>query len=90
MPIGAYDKAWLDIHTTPEQAVQAHQLLKGETVIPIHWATFDLALHTWYEPIERFVAEARKQGVSFVTPVVGEQVLLQTHINQFWWRKVSN
>ena len=61
LPIGAYDEAWIEIHTTPEQAVEAHQLVKGTTLPPIHWATSDLALHPPDEPIERLVAEAEKR-----------------------------
>jgi hypothetical protein len=32
------------------QTVQAHQDLKGNVLHPVHWGTFNLALHPWYEP----------------------------------------
>jgi L-ascorbate metabolism protein UlaG (beta-lactamase superfamily) len=36
LPIGAYDEAWIEIHTTPEQAAEAHQRVKGGVMLPIH------------------------------------------------------
>jgi L-ascorbate metabolism protein UlaG (beta-lactamase superfamily) len=88
LPIGAYDEAWIEIHTTPEQAAEAHQLVKGGVMLPIHWATFDLALHTWAEPIERLVKAAEKQRIQLVTPRVGEQVTLSApQTTSFWWRR---
>ena len=47
LPIGAYDARWPDVHMDPEEAVRAHRELRGETMLPIHWATFDLAFHEW-------------------------------------------
>ncbi|RME20429.1 MAG: MBL fold metallo-hydrolase, partial [Deltaproteobacteria bacterium] len=35
--VGAYDKTWPDWHSGPEQAVLAHQWLRGEVFLPIHW-----------------------------------------------------
>lgn len=87
MPIGAYDDAWHDIHTNPEEAVEAHQLLKGERMLPIHWGTFDLALHTWAEPIERLVRAAETQHISLITPRVGELITLTPRKNEYWWRE---
>jgi L-ascorbate metabolism protein UlaG (beta-lactamase superfamily) len=37
--IGAYGDAWPDIHLTPEQAVDAHEALRGTLLLPIHWGT---------------------------------------------------
>lgn len=58
LPIGAYDIAWPDVHMTPEEAIAAHRDLAGSTLLPIHWATFNLARHPWAEPIERLIAAA--------------------------------
>ncbi len=46
LPIGAYDPCWLDIHLNPEQTIEAHHMLKGNVLMPIHWGTFNLAPHT--------------------------------------------
>jgi L-ascorbate metabolism protein UlaG (beta-lactamase superfamily) len=71
--IGAYGDTWLDIHMNPEAAVQAHQDLGAATMLPVHWATFNLAYHDWSEPVVRAVAAAAKQGAHLVTPRVGEK-----------------
>ncbi len=71
--VGAYGDTWLDIHMNPEAAVQAHRDLGATTLLPVHWATFNLAYHEWAEPIVRSVAAAGAQGVQLVTPRVGEK-----------------
>lgn len=57
----------------PEAAVQAYKDLGATTMLPVHWATFNLAYHAWAEPIERAVAAANAQGVQLVAPRVGEK-----------------
>ena len=32
----------------------------GGLLIPVHWATFNLALHAWSEPVERLLARGRR------------------------------
>jgi L-ascorbate metabolism protein UlaG (beta-lactamase superfamily) len=71
---GAYDARWADVHLGPEQAVLAHQLVKGGLLIPVHWGLFDLALHGWTEPVERVLVAARQHGVRVVTPAPGGSV----------------
>ena len=58
--IGAYDAAWPDIHMTPEEGAQTHLDVRGGLLIPVHWCTFNLALHAWAEPADRLWA--RGQG----------------------------
>ena len=71
--IGAYGDTWLDIHMNPESAIQAHLDLGADILLPVHWATFNLAYHAWAEPMVRAVAAANRQGVTLVTPRVGEK-----------------
>jgi L-ascorbate metabolism protein UlaG (beta-lactamase superfamily) len=90
LKIGSYDEMWKQIHMLPEEAVQQHQDLRGGIMVPLHWATFDLGLHPWYEPIERTLTAAQKIDVQTITPIIGEQV----SINQLpaadpWWRNVD-
>lgn len=73
MDAGAYDSAWADVHMGPEQAVAAHEMVGGDLLLPIHWATFNLALHGWTEPGERVLAEASRTGARLVLPRVGER-----------------
>ena len=72
LEVGAYHPAWGDIHLGPENALRAHELLGGGTLLPVHWGTFNLALHAWDEPAETLVELAGQRGVRLVTPRLGE------------------
>lgn len=72
--VGAYDAHWADIHMGPEQAVRAVERARGGVMVPVHWATFNLALHGWTEPAERALAAAERAGVPIAVPRPGESV----------------
>ena len=72
--VGAYNTMWADVHLGPEQAVRAHQLVRGSVMLPVHWGLFDLALHGWTEPIERVLVAAQAAGVSVLAPRPGEMI----------------
>jgi len=74
MESGAYNALWADVHMGPEQAVKAHKMVKGKLLIPVHWGTFDLAIHAWTEPVERLLVAAEAAGVQAVVPQPGETV----------------
>ena len=89
--IGAYGPgaAWLDIHMSPEHAVQAHREVRGRRMFPVHWSTFNLAYHDWDEPIRRAATEARRTGVELLTPRVGEWVDARREFRSTpWWEAV--
>ncbi|WP_448551722.1 MBL fold metallo-hydrolase [Thalassotalea montiporae] len=69
---GAYNEAWQGVHMIPEESLQTHLDLKGKVMMPIHNATFDLALHDWDEPLERITKLAEENNVELSTPVFGE------------------
>jgi L-ascorbate metabolism protein UlaG (beta-lactamase superfamily) len=71
---GAYGSAWPDWHLGPEQAVTAHQMVKGRVMLPVHWGLFNLAFHGWTEPVERVLAAAQKTGATVVVPKPGESI----------------
>jgi L-ascorbate metabolism protein UlaG (beta-lactamase superfamily) len=73
LPIGAYDARWRDVHMDPAEAVQCHLDVDGHVLLPIHWATFDLAFHRWAAPAEWLRAEAATQGVFVAQPRPGER-----------------
>jgi L-ascorbate metabolism protein UlaG (beta-lactamase superfamily) len=73
--VGAYDALWTDVHLGPEQAIEAHRLVRGGVLIPVHWGTFDLALHPWTEPVERLLVAASRAGARVAIPKPGETVL---------------
>ena len=86
VPIGAYDDAWADIHLNPEEAVQTHQDVKGGLMVPIHWGTFDLAVHAWDDPVWRLVAAADAAQVQIVLPKPGETVAVGEKVEvSRWW-----
>lgn len=90
LKIGAYDEMWKQIHMLPEEAVQQHRDLGGKVLMPLHWATFDLALHPWTEPIERALTAARQNKVHIITPSIGERVRFSELPGEnFWWRKID-
>jgi len=75
--IGAYSnlKGQMELHYTPEQAIEAHQAVKGKLIIPSGWGTFNLGLFPWHEPIERFLIKANQDGIDYLTPKIGEVVI---------------
>lgn len=84
---GQYDPKWKYIHMMPEETVKAAQELRAKRLLPVHWAKFSLALHSWDEPIQRVTAEAGRQDVPIATPMIGEQVVLGNEGQEFskWW-----
>lgn len=86
MDTGAADALWSDVHMGPEQAVIAHQLVQGRVLVPVHWGLFDLAAHTWVEPVERVLAAAARVGVQVATPRPGASIepLVQAVVERWW------
>jgi L-ascorbate metabolism protein UlaG (beta-lactamase superfamily) len=90
-PIGAYNDAWHAIHMDPEEAVRAHGDLGGQVLVPIHWATFNLAFHRWAEPVQRLLSAAEARGVQVVVPRPGERVdVLAPPPLRDWWTAVGS
>jgi L-ascorbate metabolism protein UlaG (beta-lactamase superfamily) len=83
---GQYNAAWPDWHIGPEQAVKAHQAVRGKQLLPIHWGLFTLAYHGWTEPIERVLAAAPASDVRVLTPRPGQSVEPDLPFeNERWW-----
>ncbi len=89
MDSGAYDSTWTDVHLGPEQTVIAHQMVRGDVLLPVHWGLFDLGNHGWTEPMERVLLAAERQGVAVVTPRPGGSVeLVDAVVVERWWPEV--
>jgi len=84
---GQYNEYWKYIHMMPEETVKAAQDLRAKKLMPVHWAKFSLALHDWDEPIKRVTAEAKKQNMPLVTPMIGQKASF-THDEVYteWWK----
>ncbi|MFC9059325.1 MBL fold metallo-hydrolase [Streptomyces sp. NPDC057074] len=91
MQMGAYGENWADIHMTPEEAVIAHQDVRGGLFVPLHWGTFDLALHDWAEPADRVRKAAADSGVRLTVPRPGERVDADAppEIDD-WWQHLAD
>ncbi|MFG2292673.1 MBL fold metallo-hydrolase [Streptomyces sp. NPDC048603] len=92
--IGAYSEYWPDIHMTPEEGVQAHLDLQGGVphgaLLPIHWGTFNLALHPWAEPGEWTVDAAEEAGQPVALPRPGEPFEPAGALPvDPWWRRIT-
>ena len=48
-----------------------------EKFVPIHWGMFELALHSWFEPIVKIDKLAMDRGINLVTPKIGEVINLE-------------
>lgn len=90
LEVGAYHPAWGDIHLGPENALEAFGLLGGGRLLPVHWGTFDLAVHEWDEPAETLIALAPKRRAHLVMPRLGEAVE-PARVGEVtpWWRGVE-
>jgi L-ascorbate metabolism protein UlaG (beta-lactamase superfamily) len=90
MQIGAYDPAWPNIHMYPEEAVSAHLDLRGDLLIPVHWATFNLAVHSWADPVNRLWREAKARDVRLAIPRPGERVVANDPPPvDGWWQSIA-
>jgi L-ascorbate metabolism protein UlaG (beta-lactamase superfamily) len=91
LPIGAYNDAWHFVHLDPEEAVRAHGDVGGRVLLPIHWATFNLAFHRWAEPVERLLAAARRVDAQVVVPQPGQRIdVLDPPAITDWWTAVGS
>lgn len=88
MECGQYNELWHPIHLCPEETVQAAIDAKVRAAMPVHWAAFALAQHSWTDPIERFVTEAQRKGVQYITPRLGEEISLLSNVQLEWWKDV--
>ncbi len=90
MECGAYDKLWRGVHMFPEETVQAHLDLKGKILHPIHWGTFNLAHHAWYDPMQRVKKAADDYNITLATPIIGQTIDYPSNkFGMAWWRQFT-
>lgn len=88
LEVGAFHPAWGDIHLGPENALKAFAMLGGARFLPVHWGTFNLAMHDWDEPAEQLLQHGR--GVPLLMPQLGQVVEpSRAQEPQPWWRKLG-
>lgn len=90
LEVGAYHPSWGDIHMGPANAIAAHALLGSGALLPIHWGTFNLAMHPWDEPAETLLRLAPARDISLVMPKLGEAIeAARADGVDRWWRSVA-
>ncbi|MFI5160624.1 MAG: MBL fold metallo-hydrolase [Sphingobacteriales bacterium] len=90
LEIGAYGKNWPDIHMGPDHASNAHLALKGKLMMPIHWGTFNLSTHAWYEPIERLLQYAKEKNIELFIPEPGKPTDVKSAYDSQWWARYKS
>jgi L-ascorbate metabolism protein UlaG (beta-lactamase superfamily) len=90
LEVGAFHESWGSIHLGPANALEVFRMLGGGTLLPVHWGTFNLALHAWDEPAETLVSLASERGLRVITPRLGAAVEPSRHEGVTpWWREVK-
>lgn len=89
MENGAYDSYWPGVHMAPEETVQAFKDVKGKVLYVVHNSTFDLAFHTWRDPLDRVTDLAARDGLNVATPEIGEVLTIgKPRTNVLWWKSL--
>ena len=87
---GQYSRYWRQNHLFPEESAKAGQDVRAEIMMPIHWAGFALAMHSWDAPVKRFLEAASKLEIPVTTPKIGEPIILDETTplpSSYWWER---
>lgn len=75
LPIGAYHPpSFRNVHTSPEDAVQAFRDLGARWLVPMHYGTFKLSHEPMDEPLRLLSHHSRRHGVHNQVAVLKEGV----------------
>ena len=87
---GQYNMKWQEVHMLPEESVKAFEDLKADKYFPVHWGMFELAPHSWYEPVEKLYNFSIEKKFELYSPKIGELVNLNKPYNIVkWWDETS-
>jgi len=89
MECGQYNEHWHAIHMYPEECVQAAFDAGVQRAMPVHWAGFALALHTWQEPADRFLAEVKAKNLPYTLPELGRLYSVEEESTHAWWEGMA-
>lgn len=85
---GAYNKLWKYHHMTPAEVIETHKLIQSKVLVPVHWSTFDLAVHKWYEPVSKLKTLALKENARIMFPILGKQnFVARQSTAPYWWEE---
>jgi len=84
---GQYNPQWLYVHMMPFEVLKAAQELGTEALVPVHWGSFNLSTHDWFEPIEHIYQLTEKAQIPLWHPKLGELVRFPgLPPRESWWR----
>jgi L-ascorbate metabolism protein UlaG (beta-lactamase superfamily) len=83
--IDGWNKGWPLTHLFPDEVIALCNDVHAGMLFPIHWATFDLALHSWEESITLVADMAAEKGIEMVTPLMGEEIIPGVNATAKWW-----
>jgi L-ascorbate metabolism protein UlaG (beta-lactamase superfamily) len=87
LEVGGFHPAWDHIHMGPAGALEAFRMLGGGRLMPVHWGTFNLALHAWDWPAETALALAAEQRIELLMPRLGAPTEPARGLAlEPWWR----
>lgn len=87
LEVGAFNEFWSNVHLGPNNAVKAYEMLRARYLYPIHWATFNLALHGWDDPGNQLIELSNQGKVNLLLPTPGQMLTLQDAPLQYpWWK----
>jgi L-ascorbate metabolism protein UlaG (beta-lactamase superfamily) len=90
LEVGGLHPSWGDMHLGPENALKAFALLGGGAFLPVHWATFSLAMHAWDQPAEVLFELSPKIGTRLLMPKLGQPIEpSRDACFEPWWRGVD-
>ncbi|HUD32453.1 MAG TPA: MBL fold metallo-hydrolase [Variovorax sp.] len=90
MENGAYDAYWPSVHMQPEESVRAFRDVRARVLLPLHNSAFDLALHTWHDPLDRVADIAARERIELATPRLGEVLTVGVpRENVRWWQNLE-
>ncbi len=85
--IDAWNNGWPNTHLFPDQVIKVVKDVNAKLLVPIHLATFDLALHPWNESIQMVSDFADSANVELITPIMGQKVVPGVSETKKWWKK---
>ncbi len=70
----------------PEETALAAIDLKAHYLWPVHWGTFNLSIHDWFDPMERVTVAAEEKNIRLLTPIFGEIIEYPGRmVEGDWW-----
>ncbi len=90
LEVGAFHPSWGDIHLGPHNAASAYAMLGSGVLLPVHWGTFNLAMHPWDEPAEVLLSLAQQRDIPLWMPRIGAAAEPSRRGDvDPWWRAVG-